>query len=513
MTHLTSDADPLGRLVEEFLNRFRQGERPAISEFTERHPDLEERIREYFPLLVMMESAASGIGASKSAPPEGGGNRTLPEKIGGYHILREIGRGGMGVVYEAEQVSLGRHVALKVLPRSAAQYGSGLERFRREARAVARLHHTNFVPVFEVGHDDETAFYAMQLIHGQPLDAVLREIRHFESPQETPENHEDVSRDVAQSLVAGVFTRDYDAAHADDQAATDAETQIIAGNEITDLSLGNSSVALAGQPDASSTQVRQTRYYRCVAHVGIQVAEALDYAHSQGVLHRDIKPSNLLLDTQSRVWITDFGLAKTDDVTLTREGDLVGTLRYMPPERFRGHSDARSDIYALGLTLYEMLTLRPAFDAEDHVQLMKQVANSEPRPLVEVDPGIPRDLETIVQKTIDHDPARRYRTAAELATDLRSFLDHEPMLARRTLLPERIARWCKRNPVIASLGSLLFVSLVAGIFGVVSQWRIAVANETKAAENADQANEQRDAAQKATTTAQNANAELRSTVA
>ena len=316
--------------------------------------------------------------------------------------------------------------------------------------------------------------------------------------------------------MAGIFSREFDAAHAerrgDDHNATEAETQIGGGDELTSLDLERSSVALPGQPDASSTQVRQMRYYRSVAHVGIQVAEALDYAHSQGVLHRDIKPANLLLDTQSRVWITDFGLAKTDDVTLTREGDIVGTLRYMPPERFQGRSDARSDIYALGLTLYEMLTLRPAFDAEDRVQLVKQVTNSQPRRLAEVDSGIPRDLETIVQKTINHDPARRYHTAAELASDLRRFLDHQPIRARRSTLPERLWRWCKRNPVVAGLGALLCLSIVAGFVGIFSQWRVAVANETEARThkaqavfNAQQAADQRDAAR-------NANTELRSTI-
>jgi serine/threonine protein kinase len=144
-----------------------------------------------------------------------------------------------------------------------------------------------------------------------------------------------------------------------------------------------------------------------VAQVGIQVAEALSYAHREGVIHRDIKPSNLLLDTESRVWITDFGLAKTEGDALTHTGDIIGTLRYMAPERFRGSSDPRSDVYSLGLTLYEMLLLRLAFDTADRLELIRRITHEGPARPRKLDPRIPRDLETIVLKAIDREPARR----------------------------------------------------------------------------------------------------------
>ena len=181
------------------------------------------------------------------------------------------------------------------------------------------------------------------------------------------------------------------------------------------------------------------------------------------MLHRDIKPSNLLLDLDGTVWVTDFGLAKADDSDdLTHTGDMLGTLRYMPPEAFEGKSDARSDVYALGLTLYELLTLRPAFDERDRNKLIKQVTTGDPPRLRKLRPDVPRDLETIVQKAIDRDPARRYPTAGALADDLQRFLDDRPIPARRATELERLWMWARRRPAMAGLVAALFLCLLAG---------------------------------------------------
>jgi WD40 repeat protein len=211
-------------------------------------------------------------------------------------------------------------------------------------------------------------------------------------------------------------------------------------------------------------------YYRSVAQIGIQVAEALDYAHHEGILHRDIKPSNLLLDTSGRVWVTDFGLAKAvDSEDLTQSGDLVGTLRDMAPERIQGKADARSDVYGLGITLYEMLTLQPAFDDSHRAKLIEQVTHVEPLRPRKLDPQVPRDLETIVQKAIAKDPARRYQEATDLAADLRRFLADRPIRARRTPALERVWRWCRRNPAVAALaGSVTTLLLVVTVISTVS---------------------------------------------
>ena len=228
-----------------------------------------------------------------------------------------------------------------------------------------------------------------------------------------------------------------------------------------------------------------------MAQVGIQVAEALAYAHREGVIHRDIKPSNLLLDPESRVWITDFGLAKTEGDALTHTGDIIGTLRYMAPERFRGWSDPRSDVYSLGLTLYEMLLLRPAFESADRLKLIHQVTHDDPVPPRKVDPKIPRDLETIVLKAIDKEPSRRYPSAAELAADLRRFLDDRPIRARRSGLPERAWRWGRRNPVVAGLVAAVVLLFFAGFSGVAWKWREADRERVAALEARDRARQRR----------------------
>ena len=238
------------------------------------------------------------------------------------------------------------------------------------------------------------------------------------------------------------------------------------------------SVSLPGaSADSLSRSDPDRTFFRSVARIGLQVAEALEYANRQGILHRDIKPSNLLLDPKGNVWVADFGLAKAADAEdLTHTGDIVGTIRYMAPERFAGQCDARSDVYALGLTLYELLALRPAFEAADRHELMRRVMSEEPERLRGLMPQLPRDLETIVHKAIDRDPARRYATAAALAEDLQRFLEDKPIKARRVTAAEQAWRWARRNPAVASLAAGLLLALVAGLAGVTWQWRQAVAN-------------------------------------
>jgi WD40 repeat protein/serine/threonine protein kinase len=484
-----SSLDPVGQLAEEFVARYRRGERPPLSEYIERYPEHAERIRRVFPLMVLMEEAGSGVDSSLGATgPDGPLDTsdlvTKPQRIGGYRILREVGRGGMGVVYEAEQLALGRHVALKVLPLHLAREGSGLERFRREAKAAARLHHSNIVPVFEVGEEGESTFYAMQFIHGQALDEVLEELKRLRlaSSGERPPAGESPRQQIAHSLMSDRLPPGHAAQGAREPAAPPA------GGHGAEKS---SSINLPGQADPSTVETNRHHYYRSAARVGIQVAEALDYAHQEGVIHRDIKPSNLLLDTAGRVWITDFGLAKIDGAALTHTGDVVGTIRYMAPERFRGWSDPRSDVYSLGLTLYEMLLLKPAFAAPDRMKLIHEVTHTEPPRLRKADARIPRDLETIVQKAIDKEPGRRYQTAAELAADLQRFVDDKPILARRVGATERGWRWCKRNPVVAGLIAAVVLVTVTGFVLVLSQMRVALANEQTANTNAAEAREQK----------------------
>src|SRR5262245_47729069 len=368
-------------------------------------------------MLVVMEKAGSGTSASLTGAyaSDDTERAPLPEQLGDFRILREVGRGGMGVVYEAEQVSLGRRVALKVLPGHSLLDPRQLQRFRREAQAAARLHHTNIVPVYGVGEAGGLHYYVMQFIQGLGLDEVLGELKRLRHDRGGIANPPEPARigtrprdgpsavDVARSLLTGVVRTDGAAAGLPETATHPASATPRPG-------LSDSSVHLPGQAEGSSLSESGRAYWHSVARIGIQVADALAYAHSQGVLHRDIKPSNLLLDEQGVVWVTDFGLAKaaTETENLTHTGDIVGTLRYLAPERLTGRSDARSDVYGLGLTLYELLTLRPAFSASDRNKLIQQLLRDDaPRP-GKLNAAIPRDLETIVLTAIERDPVRRY---------------------------------------------------------------------------------------------------------
>src|SRR5579864_6816607 len=471
MANSSDDRIPVEELAEEFIERKRRGEQPTLDEYAARYPHLAAEIREVFPALLMMENLGEdsvvATGTFGSGATVTGGAKL--ERLGDYRILREVGRGGMGVVYEAEQESLGRRVALKVLPATALMDRQQIRRFEREARAAARLHHTNIVPVFGVGEQDGLHYYVMQFIQGLGLDEVLVELRRSRSNRAvqadgveatrlpSPKVNEVSAVHIAQSLVTGQFARPDPLL--DDGPETEAYVvpadRQVAGPPAAFRRTPDSSVILPGQSDLSTGSSSDRRYCQSVARIGIQVAEALDYANRQGILHRDIKPSNLLLDMKGNVWVTDFGLAKGGDAeNLTHTGDIVGTIRYMAPERFQGQSDLRSDIYSLGLTLYELLTLSPAFDENDRHKLIQRVTQEEPPPIRRRNPAVPRDLETIIHKASAHEPQRRYLTGAALADDLQRFVDDKPIAARRISPSERFVRWCRRNPLLAASAGL-----------------------------------------------------------
>jgi serine/threonine protein kinase len=469
---VVSDGDPLAPLVEEFIARLRRGERPAVADFIARCPEHAGRIAELLPALELMERLKPG--ADTGSFTAGGGRvgaaagGTGPRRLGDYVILRELGRGGMGVVYEVVQESLGRHVALKVLLGHTHTGPAQRERFRLEARSVARLHHTNIVPVFAVGEHDGVPFYAMQYIAGHSLEAVLDDLRRLRGgaaaaqPPGPTAGSDGGSLAVARSLLAGLD------GSGPEPTTSLARTTVTAGGDEAVVPDG----AVPGRGASSLSGVGAGGFYRAAARVGLQVAEALAHAHDHGVLHRDIKPSNLLLEADGRAWVTDFGLAKLAGADgPTRTGDIVGTLRYMAPERLRGDSDPRSDVYGLGATLYELLTLRPAFDEGDRARLIDRVVHDDPPPPRALDPRIPRDLETIVLKAIAKDPAGRYASARALAEDLGRFLDDRTVLARRSRPSERLWRWCRREPALAALATALAATLVVGFLGVATQWR------------------------------------------
>jgi serine/threonine-protein kinase len=489
----SSDArSPVELLADEFLARCKRGEKPTIKEYCDQHPDLADEIRDVFEAVLMVEDlkpGSSDVSGSLGDSAKMDGKRL--EQVGDYRVLCEIGRGGMGVVYEAEQQALGRRVALKVLPKTIAGNGSAQVRFQREAKAAARMHHTNIVPVFDVGQDGDYLYYAMQLIHGQGLDLVIEDLKRLRAASvagdgarvagSPPATRHPSDRSIAASLVAGQFEKENLA------LAAEPDSQATAPFEGS----APSSAMLPGQSDISTATSNLGAYFRSVAQIGLQTASALSYAHSRGIIHRDIKPGNLILDTTGNVWVTDFGLAKTGDGGMTHTGDILGTIRYMSPERFRGQCDVRADVYGLGMTLYEMLTLKAAYRSGDRLKLIELIRDREAASPRSVDARIPRDLETIVMKAIDKDAKQRYQSADEMGEDLQRFVNDEPIKARRVGSVEWFTRWCRRHPAVAGL--LAAVLLLMAVGTAVSSWQAVVATRARedlAAKNAALAEEQ-----------------------
>jgi WD40 repeat protein/serine/threonine protein kinase len=506
-----SAADPLGQIADEFVEAIRRGRRPSVEEFARRYPAHADDIRDVLPALGLMEQAKSADHSPGQRHPAKASTAAPLQQLGDYKIVREVGRGGMGVVYEAQQLSLSRHVAIKVLPTHALLDPRQLGRFQREARSAARLHHTNIVPVFGVGEQDGLHYYVMQFIPGLGLHEVLAELRRLRQPRggqaptqgDAPGRPTDGPRDVsaagvARGLLSGEFRQPARAGDLTAPAAEPAAGADVAATSSARAADTSATIHLPGQAEASALSESGHQYWQSVARVGMQVADALAHAASQGILHRDIKPSNLLLDAQGLVWVTDFGLAKADDSdNLTHTGDIVGTLRYMAPERFNGQGDLRSDIYSLGLTLYELLALRPAFAEADRNKLVKQVMHDEPVRPRKLNPGVPRDLETVVLKAIARDPAHRYQTPADMAEDLKRFVEDRPVKARRVSETEKFLRWCRRNPVVAGLAACLLLSLAGGVIATSLKWREAESHRQVAVQEKQEADDARQDAETA----------------
>lgn len=391
-----TDCETIDVLASDFLARYRDGERPTIEEYARRHPEFGDSIRRMFPLVASLER----IKLNKQVEASGGATlagRSISQ-LGDFRIIREIGRGGMGIVFEAQQESLGRNVAIKVLPKHSLLDEESLERFRREAQTAAAMHHAHIVPVYGSGESDGAHYLVMQLIRGESLDKLLSDCPDFPC---------------------------YEA-----------------------------------------------------ALVGKQVADAIAYAHASGVLHRDIKPANILIEECGTAQVTDFGLAKSLNADVTATKTVSGSLRYMAPERFAGVSNEAGDVYGIGITLYELLTGSPAFDACDGEHLVGLITSGRLKPIHAVRPNIPTDLATMISKAIHIDPLQRYSSAAELRDDLQRFLAYEPIQARRTPLLGRFVRWSRRNPKLAgAVGTAMAAMVGATVISTIAYWGTAAANQ------------------------------------
>jgi serine/threonine protein kinase/WD40 repeat protein/tetratricopeptide (TPR) repeat protein len=426
-------------LVDGLIARIQAGEALDWSAVAGEHPRYASRLRSLAVALEALGDLSGGGESALSGVASGSGEQDrVAGVLGDFKILRELGRGGMGVVYEAEQVSLNRRVALKVLPLAATMDPRQLERFRHEARAAGLLHHPHIVPVYGVGCERGVHYYAMQLIEGCSLAAVIA--------QRTG------SKSEVRSQKSEVRSQ-----------KSEVRSQKSEGRQKT---AGPSSPTSALILHPSSFIPHPFRWRR-VAELVAQVADALEYAHTMGVVHRDVKPANLLLDAAGNVWITDFGLARLGESTgLTVSGDLLGTLRYMSPEQAlarHGLVDHRTDVYSLGATLYELLTLRPAVDGATREEILHRLAFEEPVAPRKLDRTIPAELETVTLKAMARDPQERYATARELADDLRRWLADRPILARPLGLFGRLRKWCQRHrPLVVALSAFLIL-LVAGL--------------------------------------------------
>jgi WD40 repeat protein/serine/threonine protein kinase/predicted Zn-dependent protease len=489
-----TDEQALGVLVEELTARLQAGEPVDVQAFILGHPEHAAQLRQLLPALHVLADLghpADGDATAAGRPTVAAAD--VVGTLGDFRILREIGRGGMGVVYEAVQISLGRRVALKVLPFAGALDSKQLQRFKNEAQAAAGLHHTNIVPVYFVGCERGVHFYAMQFIDGQTLAAMIAELRRHEGLEKTDQTGASgPAAALAAALASGRLAPLNRPSTGDQPTGPYAALPRLIGLPAADTT---------PQPQAVSTDssARNPAYFCTAAHLGVQAAEALEHAHQLAVIHRDIKPANLLVETSSplsppgrgvgdegfRLWVTDFGLAQVQgDAGLTMTGDLLGTIRYMSPEQAlakRVAVDHRTDIYSLGVTLYELLTLEPAFGGSDRHELLRQIAFEEPRPPRRVNRAIPAELETIVLKAMEKNPADRYATAQELADDLRRFLDDKPIRARRPTLRHRVSKWAKRHRgvVWTAVGLLAVLALGSAVSTVL------IAQQLRRAEQAE----------------------------
>ena len=413
--------------------RVRRGETPTLDEYHREFAEFAHLLDDNFvdKITNFPDGDWSEPDTESTSQRLASDSQSIPKSVHEFQIVREIGRGGMGIVYEAHQPSLHRTVALKILPTLVASDERRLERFQREAQATARLRHSNIASVFGSGHDGKLHYIAMDYIDGVSLS--------LKSRSSQPTNADD------QCPAAAIFN-DGDLDRCPDQLRTIAE-------------------------------IDNDQRYDIIARIGREAGNALDYAHQQGILHRDIKPSNLMLDRKGRAWLLDFGLARgLDEITeLTEPGELPGTMRFLPPEALdQEQYDARSDVYCLGLTLFELLALRPAFNATSRPALLKQMMTNPQPVLRSFNHRVPRDLETIVMKAIALEPTRRYQSAGDLADDLDRFLDRRPVRARRVTMIGRFSRWCQRHPLVAGLMTALmalFCVILVGYGWVQHQQR------------------------------------------
>ncbi|MCP3953058.1 MAG: protein kinase [Desulfobacterales bacterium] len=433
-------ASDIESLAEEFLQLLHDGKNPSVQDYVRNHPDLAEEIEELFPTIQAVE----GIKASSEQQLV-----TVPkqvEQLGGYRIIREIGRGGMGVVYEAQHIRLDRRAAVKVLPpHLGISNQQSRDRFLSEGRTAAALQHHSIAPVYDAGQQDGLHYYVMHYIHGASLEQIMR----FLILNGPPDWFKDADETKIFPRLAQML------------ADPDSSLRI--------------QVAEATQIEIDEIDRKQLcrklppAYYRAVAELIRQVALALEYAHKEGVLHRDIKPGNLMVEADGGVWITDFGLAKAlrpEDKKATTT--MVGTPRYIAPEQFEGRGDHRSDIYGLSLVLYELLTMQSAFHFTPDTPLIRRILHGNLTPPRMLNPHVPLVFETIIQKGAALMPDKRFATAVDMANALERWLNNQPLPPELKYSPQSMktkASWWTKAKIWVAVLLLTFAALLFKLSG------------------------------------------------
>ena len=383
-------------LASEYADNARQGKTPSIESYIERYPDMATEIRELFPMVAALEQW-------KSDRENEVLRNQLPDQfklkqLGDCRLVREIGRGGMGVVFEALEGSIERRVAVKLLPWRISMVPHRQERFEREAQTIAKLRHSNIVPIFRFGRHEDYAYYVMQYVESVNLDHII--------------------------------------------GALSERQQVSPAQEIRD-EVGESSSGESWTHEGADRKKLKQDSWKAFARIGLQVAQALRHAHRMGVLHNDVKPGNLLIDASGKVFVTDFGLAEPLIPDSSEVDESVnGTLRYMAPERFEGVFDETSDVYSLGITLFELVAQQSAFETDSQVGLITAIAAGEVRSVFETRNDLPPDLAAVIAKAISREPNDRYQSAGEFASDLLRFINGERVSAKSA---KGIFRWLRRQ--------------------------------------------------------------------
>jgi hypothetical protein len=425
-----NNEDIIEQAVQRFIDARLQGQKLDLDEFVKQYGGLEQQIKQRIKSLEEIEGLFDCIvQADDSDFPEGViEDNLIGQRLGDFEILRLIGRGGMGAVFLARQVSLDREVALKVISDISGARAKSLERFKREAKVLAKISHPNIVAIYEVGEQGPYSYFAMECVKGTSLDRILSNIRHAK-----PENKaSNVMRGCIEGQT-GIYEK------------KTKETENVSGAEI------------------------DKDYIVEISKVIISIAAALDYAHKKGVLHRDVKPSNILIDASGTAKLVDFGLARAESQqTITMTGEFFGTPSYVSPEQIRKPEivDCRSDVYSLAATYYECLTLRAPFEGHTVNETLSYVISKDIVPPKKYCPRLSTDFNTVLMHALEKPPEDRYQSAIDFAGDITNLLDFKPITAKRPSITKRAYKAVCRNPLkfVATFALILVIVLGHSLF-------------------------------------------------